>query len=526
MLQSVTVSCRGGLDLSSNVQELLQQPGVATILDNFECSTDGGYRRIDGYEERGTLPGIGRVRGLYVIPEKGILVARNDSLYHSIDALTWTLVSSELSETSSRCTFQSLENGSSTEVLVTDGTSNPVFILIEGDVLPFTFTSRVISLENDLRGASYSELFKRQYVIAGMDSNTSSIYYSSLVESDVRVEELPKTPREKFDGATSGFIDFGDKVVGLKSFREVLYVFCDSSIWKVQGMAEGQPVVAPVTRNMGCIDGATIQEVAGNIIYLARDGLRTVAATERIDDVELGTISGKIQPLLKDIIGRAGTVELNSVVIRDKSQYRLFYSNPSTPSETKQDGIICSLIVNPQSGQPTWSFSTIRAFPVSAISLGTYQNVDVIYHTDFQEKIYEGEQGYPTFNGRAVKYTYEGPYSDLGDIGVRKNIHTVGLSVAAEGSTQPVLEIRYDYLRTDVAQPFPYLLPQLSKGILWGDFDYGTESFGSIGAPDRPLHTEGSGHTVALRLYSRDGEQDFPFELQSFIYELIANGRI
>jgi hypothetical protein len=38
---------------------------------------------------------------------------------------------------------------------------------------------------------------------------------------------------------------------------------------------------------------------AGDIIFLGPDGLRTVAGTERIGDVELGTLSRPVQPLLK-----------------------------------------------------------------------------------------------------------------------------------------------------------------------------------------------------------------------------------
>ena len=52
--QPFTVACAGGLVTSANSIDLLRTPGVATVLQNFESSTSGGYRRINGYEKFGT----------------------------------------------------------------------------------------------------------------------------------------------------------------------------------------------------------------------------------------------------------------------------------------------------------------------------------------------------------------------------------------------------------------------------------------------------------------------------------------
>ena len=74
----------------------------------------------------------------------------------------------------------------------------------------------------------------------------------------------------------------------------------------------------PVTREIGCINGATIQEVGGDLIFLGPDGLRTVAGTENWY-VELGTISRQVQPRFE---GLTDVDEFDSVVVPDKTQYR------------------------------------------------------------------------------------------------------------------------------------------------------------------------------------------------------------
>ena len=68
-----------------------------------------------------------------------------------------------------------------------------------------------------------------------------------------------------------------------------LFIFCENRIFKLTGSSLSNFAVEPVTRNIGCINGDfTVQEFAGDLIFLGPDGLRTVAATARIGDTELG----------------------------------------------------------------------------------------------------------------------------------------------------------------------------------------------------------------------------------------------
>ena len=81
-----------------------------------------------------------------------------------------------------------------------------------------------------------------------------------------------------------------------------MFIFCENRIFKLSGSSVSNFAVSPVTRNIGCVNGQTIQEFAGDLIFLAPDGLRTVAGTARIGDVELGTISSPVQTVFNDNI--------------------------------------------------------------------------------------------------------------------------------------------------------------------------------------------------------------------------------
>ena len=178
-------------------------------------------------------------------------------------------------------------------------------------------------------GAKFVVAFKDHMFYAGMSSAPQELVFSSpFVEDD-------------FSAALGGgSIKVDDTIVGLKVFRQDLFIFCESRIFKLSGSTSFDFVMTPVTRNIGCVNGQTIQEFAGDLIFLAPDGLRTVAGTARIGDVELGTISSPVQSVFNDNI--ANSSGFRSIVIPNKTQYRVFFSKSGVLQATTE-GILTSL---------------------------------------------------------------------------------------------------------------------------------------------------------------------------------------
>jgi hypothetical protein len=56
--QGASITVQGGLDLISRSHALFRTPGAATVLQNFESSTTGGYRRVSGFEKLGTTSAV------------------------------------------------------------------------------------------------------------------------------------------------------------------------------------------------------------------------------------------------------------------------------------------------------------------------------------------------------------------------------------------------------------------------------------------------------------------------------------
>ena len=153
MSQPWGYSCKGGLNVNLNQLEMLQQPGQATRLRNFEVDPDGGYRRIDGFTPFGdTKPnGSEAVLGMAVYAD-GVIVCSGTGIFFSVDGEdTWLQLNkasvhssgdnystftgrSVAARTSQgRCTFAIYEGTSDYgQIVICDGVNEPFLFQMTG----------------------------------------------------------------------------------------------------------------------------------------------------------------------------------------------------------------------------------------------------------------------------------------------------------------------------------------------------------------------------------------------------------
>ena len=87
------LSCKGGLNTNLNEFDMLQNPGLAKELQNFEVDPDGGYRRINGYSNYGDTRPEGASKILGVTPYgPGVVACVDTSIYYTEDGSTWTQI--------------------------------------------------------------------------------------------------------------------------------------------------------------------------------------------------------------------------------------------------------------------------------------------------------------------------------------------------------------------------------------------------------------------------------------------------
>ena len=250
-----------------------------------------------------------------------VVAARGEKIFSATRGSSWTERDTGRSS-AGVYTFQRFNFDGNDKLIVADGANAPT-------VFNSSFTATDVS-ESSVSGAKFVTAFKDHMFYAGKSSTPQEVVFSQPFDEDAFNS-----------GSGAGSIKVDDVITGLKVFRDNLFIFCENRIFQLTGSSSSDFAVKPVTRNIGCVNGQTIQEFAGDLIFLGPDGLRTIAGTARIGDVELGTISSNVQSLFDDNLSDSGS--FTSIVIPNKTQYRIFFTKNQMSRKTLTKGVICVL---------------------------------------------------------------------------------------------------------------------------------------------------------------------------------------
>ena len=554
---------QGGLVL--NQSTFAMQPGLALELENFEPDPKGGYRRINGYQKWNsnlvpfTASSVEPVL-MSAFYQEEVIAARGESVYRA---------------TGSSTDLNGALNNSATTITVnsTSGFSSTGTILIGSEQITYTGTTSTTFTgctrgANSTTAASHLDdatvqqywheidsgrtsakkyTFHRfnnavtEYLIYADGENPASYYDGSTV-TDVNAAGAPADPQYVigfknhafFAGMSSnpqelvfsapyslsdfsaangaGSIAVDSKITALIVFREELFIFAEERIYKLSGNTIADFVMTPVTREIGCKNGATVQEFAGDILFLGPDGLRSVAATERIGDVELGTISLPVQERFNNL---TRVSQFDSVVIPDKTQYRIFFTD-TEKSGPQTRGIICV-----RKGD-TYEFGETKGIQPACTDTSIYLGETYVLHGGFDGYVYRQEQG-NDFDGTTIIGRYRSPDLVAGDAGMRKAFQRVIINYAPEGTVNSDLFLRYDYEDPSVPRPAAYPFDSTKVVAIYGTSNYGTATYGGQTNPLIRQPVEGSGFAVALRVV--DNGVSVPYSLKGFQLEFTAAAR-
>lgn len=494
-IQSFVVNCLGGLNTNKDVLYQGQnEPGSASNLINYEPSNTGGYRRISGFSnDYGTVPGTGNVLGVMVAEtlNNSIFACRKPSagtnyFYRwNTSTSAWVAITTPGTVTMTgvkKVRFVKY-NWVATKIVLTDGV-NPAAVY-DGT----TYTQ--ITHANAPAAPKYAAAFKNHMFFAGDSSEPYNLYFSS---------PLAETDFNPANGA--GVINVGFEIVQIRQFRDSLFIFGKNSIKRLQGTNIADFVVSEVTNNLGCLVPDSVIELGGDLLFLGPDGFRPVAGTARIGDVELQTISKRIQFTISAIIQEiiAGSIDpesISNIVIRKKSQFRFFIPAEGT------FGILGGL--REFQGNIGYEFSQIFGIPATCAASG-YVGVDeVVIHGDSTGKVYKQESG-TSFDGNEILSIYQTPYYHFGDPTVRKNFYNLTTFLRSEGSSTIVLSVSYDFDDTqDVFNPSNYTLTTEGAAAYYNEALYDAAAiYDGNPSPVEKTNFSGSGFSVAFKYVTND----------------------
>ena len=494
-ISPVTVSLGGGLILDKDDFSL--PPGAATELQNFEPSIQGGYRRLTGSAkfDSAQVDSSNNILGVKIF-NSGVLAAAGNVLKFSTGTGWGSSIATRTS--AGRYKFDDFNFSNALKIIMVDDVNNAA-----------TYDGSTYTLLNATGAPSDPasvQIFRDHAFFAGMSTNPQEIVFSApFNEADFTAA----------NGA--GSIKVDTNIVALKVFREALFIFGKDKIYQLQGTSIADWQVAPVTRTLGCADGFSVQEIGGDLLFLSPDGLRTIAATARIGDIELGSVSKPIQKRIQDI----GFDNISSVIVRNKSQYRLFYPT-TTAAAADSRGILATLKRTAQG--VGYEFADIKALKPSASDSGFIGNTEYIIEGGYDGYVRRQESG-DTFDGDNVVAVYRSPDLSLGDTGIRKLMQRVILNYEVEGTVSAQLRVRYDSDSRDVPQPTFFDISSPGGIAIFGSSSstYGNAVYDSSGAPIFRRAIEGSGFLVAVRV--NHDSSDNPFTLHSYQLEFTVGGR-
>jgi len=488
-------ACEGGLIL--NQTPFAQQPGTATELENFEPAITGGYRRVSGYAKWNSniVPQDASSAEAVLMSAyfKGnVIAARGGKVHKGASTGSWTQIDTGRTD-AGRYTFFRYNLGGTDFIVWADG-SNPASKYDNSTVTDLTAA-------NSPANPKFVTGFKNALFFAGMSASPQEVIFTS-----------PYTDDDFSPANGAGSIQVDDTITALYPYRNELYIFCEERIFKLVGNTISDFVLQPVTREIGCINGFTIQEFAGDLIFLGKDGLRTVAASEKIGDVELGTISRVIQQRFD---GVSNVDEFNSVVIPDKTQYRLFFSNASIARDNTK-GVICV------KRNQNYEFADLKGIRANSTDSVVVSGDSIVLHGDFDGYVYRQEQG-NNFDGNTVTGKYRSPDLVMGDAGIRKRFQRVIINYAPEAVVNADLFVRYDYETGTAPRPAAYPFLNTSVVAVYGSSLYGTATYGGQINPIIRQPIEGSGFSIALRVNDRGTSA--PYSLKGFQLEFQPDAR-
>ena len=576
-VQPVAFNCEGGLVL--NRSSFLMQPGEALVLENFEPDVEGGYRRMNGYRRyvNHVVPHTSsineKVIGVSKFGDK-IVACRGEKIFSAastelafaitanatmsgsgtiiVDSVAGFATSGTLQLDSEKFTYTgvdaaSLPNEFTGVTRATESTTaaahiarvtvsspwteidtgrtnaskyrferfnfdgNPKLICVDSVNAPVVFNLALSATDvtaTAIVGSKFVASFKSHMFYAGKSTTPELLNFS-----------VPSNEDDFTSGDGAGTIRVDDTITGLKVFRDSLFIFCENRIFKLTGNTSSDFSIIPVTRNIGCINGDTIQEFGGDLVFLGPDGLRTVAATAKIGDTELGTISKNVQSIFDKNI--KDSLLFESVVIPDKTQYRIFFTK-NNESDSITRGVTC---VAREQG---FEFSEVRGIKPSCTDTFVAEGDVIVLHGDFNGFVHRQDKG-NTFDGTPVLGKYRSSDMAFGDTGIRKHMQRVIINYKPESALDAELVMRYDNEDANSARPAPYTLDSAEVAAQFGLATFSTIG-GSVrfvfGGPSQPLvrqSVEGSGFSVVLRI--NDGGESAPYSLKGFQLEYTLGAR-
>ena len=490
---------------SGSGYELINIPSYGTVLVNGASQT-GSSLIVDGLDATPQIGDVFKIAGVDLIytitatptvTSGGATIAIAPALDSSpADDAVITFLSTSR-EVAGKTRFSRYNFSGTEKIAIVDGTNVPALY----DKATFTALNDAPS---DVSGAKFVVNFKNQLFFA---------------KDNIVTFTAPYTDNDFTAANGSGTISVGADVTGMIVFRQQLVIFTESSILQIVGNTIADFALQPITLDIGCVDTDTIQEVGGDVMFLAPDGLRLLSGTDRIGDFGLGVVSKVIQKEVTNFV--IANTSFASVVVRGKSQYRILGYNNNIAQETAQ-GILGTQTAG--QGGEGMAWADLRGIRAYVADSRFFQSSETVVFANDDGYLYQMEQG-NSFDGNNIESSFATPFMPINDPRLRKTFYKMFLYTDPQGSVSFDMSLKLDFDQKDSIQPTKINFDNNTGQVAF----YGQATYGSTAVFSSKLLTLfetqviGSGFVVSLQ-YATDSA-DPPFSLDAITLEYGTNTR-
>ena len=432
----------------------------------------------------------------------------NKTLYFHGTGTTWSHIGTSSSTNTLKCRFASFNFTQEDKTIFVDSKSYPIIYNASGN----TVVSLSSSNSSDVQGAENVVVFKNH----AFYSKGSKIFFTA-----------PNTVDDFATSNGAGTINVGHDVTGMIGFREQLIIFTTDTIKKLVGSTSSDFKLEPITDRIGCINPDSIQEFGGDVAYLSPDGIRLLSATDRIGDLALDIASDPIYKDANEFISQ--TDVFCSVLVRGKSQYRLFAYIPSVQTASASGLIATKFIAQGGSGI---AWSTTKGLKVN-VADSTYSGAtETIMFGNDDGFCYRMDSG-NSFDGSAIESIYESPFMPITDPQIRKTMYKLTLYANPTGTMNVDVNFKIDFDAGNdpsVIQPPAITVSSAAAGGGISLFGASTSVYGGSGVTYGGVldkiykqNLVGSFKTVAMRI--TDNSTNPTFTLDTAVLEYRQHDR-
>ena len=480
-------------------------PSYGTVLVNAG-SQSGATLAVDALTAAPKLGDVFTVAGIdkvYTVTANATVSSGGSTL-----AISPNLASSPADNAVVTFISTARENANKTRFCRYNYTGTEKIAIVDGANYPALWDNTTFTIlhsaPSDVLAATFVESFKSQLFFA---KGSTLTFTAPFTDSD-------------FTAASgAGSLAIGAEITGIISFREQLIIFTETSIFQLTGNTSADFQLKPITRDIGCIDTDTIQEVGGDVMFLGPEGLRLLSGTERIGDFGLAVVSKKIQNQMTNLI--TNSTSFSSILIRGKSQYRIFGYNTNVTEEAAE-GVLGTQFSGQGGDNMAWAET--RGIKAYVADSRFYSNVETIVFANDDGYLYQLEEG-NSFNSKNIPTTFATPFVPIDDPRIRKTFYKAFLYTDPQGSVSFNMSLKLDFDEKNVIQPTQIDFNNATGTVAF----FGSATFGSTAVYSGKLlklfETQliGSGFTGSFQFES--DSTDPPFSLDAITLEYGTNTR-